>query len=143
TVDVDQLPVEHVLLQQDFLRPALEWLKIEPHGPESRAPMLDRGDRVGRDEYLSAGDCRQDPAHGRILLAEPNDQILDLPELASRRVDQVAADNEREMQERRRLCRGALHCANDTAVVAARVLAGLPGYDGNRRNEGGRPAQYR
>ena len=30
TVDVDQLPVEHVLLQQDLLRAAGERLQIEP-----------------------------------------------------------------------------------------------------------------
>ena len=77
-VDVDQLPVEHVLLQQHLLRAALERLQVEPRARSVDAAVLDLRDRVRGDEHLTPGDRREQAGDGRVLvLAEPDDQVVD------------------------------------------------------------------
>ena len=49
-VDVDQLPVEQVLAQQQLALAALERLQVEPRLGEGDAAVLDLADLLGRDE---------------------------------------------------------------------------------------------
>ena len=65
--------------------------------------MLDVTDVLGRHEDVAAGDAGHGAAHRRVLvLAEANEEVVDAPELAAVGVGQIAADDEREVEDRGR-----------------------------------------
>ena len=82
--------------------------------------MLNLGHRVRRDEHLPPGHRRQDPAHRRILvLPEPDDQIVHPAQLPAGRIDQVDADDERQVHDRRSAERLGVHHENGTPPIRA------------------------
>src|SRR5581483_11928606 len=101
-VDVDELPVEQVLLQEDLLRAALERLEIEARRPQPDAAVLDLLDRVGGHEHLATRDGREQSGHRRVLvLAEPHDEVVHPAELRAGGDEQAAAHDETEMEDAR------------------------------------------
>ena len=107
TVDVDQLAVEQVLSQQQLALSAFERLQVEPCLRERDPAVLDLADSLGGDVHVAAGDLCDGSADRRVLvLAEVDEQVVDLAELAAFGVVQVAADDQRQVQDGR--CRS--HC---------------------------------
>ena len=103
TVDVDQLPVEDVLLQQHLLRPPLEVLEIELLGDQRHEAGRDLDDLLRGDEDRASRDGGDDAGDRWIVLvAEADDQVVDAPEPLACRVAQLAADDLREVEDRRR-----------------------------------------
>ena len=132
-VDVDQLPVEHVLLQQHLAPAAAR----SAGGRDGRRRSVTRPCSIcstcsAGTNTCRPGDARDDPADRRIVvLAEPNDQVVDAAEPLARRVAQLAADDEREVQDERQRRGGRGHAASVEGVPDGRVALTLsnPGAD--------------
>ena len=100
-VDVDQLAVEDVLLQQHLLRPPPEVLEVELLADQRHEAGAELDDLLGGDEDRAPRDGGDDSGDGRIVVvAEADDQVVDAAEPLAGCVAQVAADDEREMEDR-------------------------------------------
>jgi hypothetical protein len=94
TLHVDQLAIEDVLLQQHFLRPAPERLQIKPHDTKTHSTVRDLRDSICRNEHLPLRNGRKHTGYRRIpILTQPDDQIIDPPQLLARAIDQIAPDD--------------------------------------------------
>ncbi len=121
-VDIDQLPVEHVLLQEHLVGAPFERLQVEPSCAHADAAVLDLRDRIGGDEHLPSGEGGEEAGDGRVLvLAQPDDEVVDAAELRACGVEQVAARDEREVEDARSRGGRRFHVADLTsrAVQAA------------------------
>ena len=115
-VDVDQLPVEHVLPQQHLLRAPLERPQVEPVGREHDLAVLDLRDRVAGDEDVARRDPREHGGDRRIAaVTEPDDQVVDAAELAAGASHELAAEDQRQVEDPRRLGRRG-HRTEDAAA---------------------------
>ena len=95
----------------------LERLQVEPLGVSVTRPGAISAICSAGDEHLPAGDRREDAGHRRVVVvAEPDDQVVDPPEPLARRVAQLAADDEREVDHRRR-SRG--HLRSPSCITAS------------------------
>jgi hypothetical protein len=123
TVDVDQLPVEHVLLQQHLVRAPFERLQVEPPCAHADAAVLDLRDRVRGHEHLPTGEGGEEAGDGRVLvLAEPDDEVVDAAELGAGGIEQVAARDEREVEDARSRGGRRFHGADLTSPAVQAAL---------------------
>ena len=65
----------------------------------STRPCADLGHLVGGDEHRPPGHRGQHPRDGRVVLAEPHQQVVDLAQALAVSVAQHPADDQREMQD--------------------------------------------
>jgi hypothetical protein len=75
--------------------------------------MRDLLDQLGRNEHLPLGHRRKKTGHRWVLLAETDDQVIDSAKPPTATVDQIAADDEREMKDTRWCHAGRTHRRND------------------------------
>jgi hypothetical protein len=111
-LDVDQLPVEHVLLEQHLLGAPLERPQVEPDLAQFHVSVPDLADHIGGDEHAAAGYRSQHAADHRIVGAQPHDHVVDTAQLAAGAVAQHAARDQRQVQDRQ-----ALRCSHAETVL--------------------------
>jgi len=92
--------------------PELSWkpLQVEAAHAHPHAAVLDLGHRVRGHEDLTPRERGEQAGNGWIFVAA--DEIVDAAELLPVRVEQVAADDEREMEDA--WSRGRCHAADPT-----------------------------
>src|SRR5579862_870273 len=101
-VDVDQLPVENVLLEENLLRAAAEMLEVELVRIERDDTGSDLDDLLRGEEDWSTRDRRNDARDRRVVLvAEADDEVVDAAEALVRRIAELSSDYEREVKDRR------------------------------------------
>jgi hypothetical protein len=113
-LDVDQLPLEHVLLEQHLLGTPLERPQVEPDLTQLHVSVPDLTDQLRGDEHAAAGHRRQHAADDRIVGAQPHHHVVDTAQLAAGAVAQHATGDQREVQDRQ-----ALSCSHAETVLPA------------------------
>src|SRR5262249_22531893 len=103
TLHVDQLAIEHVLLQQHLLGPTSERLQIKPRLAQRYAAGADLADYLSRDEHRSTCHRRTGAGHRLVLIVrQAAEQVFDLTEPKTARVAHLAARDQRQMKDLRR-----------------------------------------
>jgi hypothetical protein len=104
-LDVDQLPVEHVLLEQHLLGAPLERPQVELDLAQLNVSVPNLADHLRGDEHAAAGHSRQHAADDRIVGAQPHHHVVDAAQLATGAVAQHTAGDQRGVQNRQALRR--------------------------------------
>ena len=100
-VDVDQLPVEQVLAQKQLAFASFERLQVEACLRERDPAVFDLPDLLCRDEHEPARDLGDGAAdRGVVALVQPRDEVFDAAQPAADGVGELAARDEREMEDR-------------------------------------------
>ena len=85
--DVDEMARLEIAGQQQLAGPTFETAELERRPDQLHEPRSHRFDPVDRDEQLPSGDAGDEPGDRRVRLsAEPDDQVLDVPDAFPRRV---------------------------------------------------------
>ena len=91
-VDVDDLLVEEVGAQLDLVRALLELGDVDGRGRQPAAGRVEAGDRRPRQEDVAPVRAQDQPGHGRIAVAEGDDEIVHPAERLACGVEHGSAD---------------------------------------------------